>query len=213
MRPFVLLVLLATAVMARPQSGTLRDQRPAGQGQPGYTLEASYPIFGAGVSPKVNQACAALLQKDVKQFKQFYQESARGRFEWTYHVRYSVESDTPEVISVLYTVTSRQDGAHPRFYFLAQAFSPKSGRPWQLERSSLSRLSAYCIADLKKQIHPQFGSAGDDQIERGAGPQMENFKSVLPTPKGLKVYFPTDQIGPNLLGTRVVTIPYAALGR
>jgi hypothetical protein len=172
---------------------------------------ASYPVFGAGVSPKVNQACAALLQSDIEKFKRDYQRAAGGRLSWTYQAKFSLESDTPEMLSILYTVTSQQDGAHPRYYFLTQAFSPQSGQPWALQRSSLKKLSDYCIADLKKQIHPEFGSAGDAQIERGAGPKLENFTCVLPTPKGLKVYFRTDQIGPNLLGTRVVTVPYQRL--
>ncbi|MBS2033841.1 DUF3298 domain-containing protein [bacterium] len=210
-RSFFLMCMFTQAALAAPIMRSIKQEMAASQGRPGYQLEASYPDFPTGVSPRVNQACLALLKADLERFKGNYQHLSTGGSAWSYQARCRLEMETSDLVSILYSVTAHEDGAHPRFYFLTLACSPKSGQIWHLSQQKLKPLSRYCIADLKKQLKLKAGAGGEAQIEQGAAPRMENFRAVLPTPQGLRIYFRTDQIGPNLLGTRTVTVPYSNL--
>ena len=219
MRPRVLglvgLVCLSVAGQPKFEKKSLREEQKATGDKPGYQVEADYPVFTAPISPIVNELSLHLLQADIERFKAEYREGLPGKNPWGYWSHGSLEYSSPKVISVLYTITARQAGAHPRFYFLAQGWSPQSGQALKLAdyfkpaTPWLKKLSVGCIARLKKEIHGEFGSSGDAQIERGAGPVAENFQTVLPTARGFRVYFPTNQIGPNLIRTRIVTVPYS----
>ena len=215
---WLFLLVCCNGVQARPDfhTKTLREQQEPGGALPGYQIQADYPEFSAPLSARLNQRSLQLLQADLKRFKDDYQSlsSGPGSHRWNYWAEVTVESASPKITSVVYTVTAREDGEHPRFYFLSQTFTPQTGHVWKLDdyflagTPWLARLSVCSVDRLKKQIHKKFDSAGDADIEKGAAPRRENFKHVIPTSTGLRVYFPTGQIGPNLVGTQEVTIPY-----
>lgn len=212
---FTLFVALLTlSVQARPRSQVLEENLAASGGRPGYQIRANYPVFtDPGVSPRLGRACEQLLQADVQLFKQTYEQLSPGGLPWSYQARFKVEMESAELVSILYQVTARQDGAHPRQYFLTVAGSPRTGQIWKLPESRLKPIAAYCQADLKRQLQSDFGVEGSDQLARGTAPTRENYRAVLPTSAGLRVYFATEQIGPNLLGTRVVDVALNRSGR
>ena len=205
------LSLCSLAVSSEPayQSKSIHEKNA---GNPGYSVEAAYPVFAA---QEANRHGLALLQAEIDQFKRYYEQGNPGKWPWHFTATFKVEYQSPQVISVVYTIIAKQDGAHPLHYFVGHAFTPNSGQertlPSFFRRGTpwLQKLSTYCIASLKKTLHKEFGSNGDSQIERGAAPRPENFKTVLPTAQGMRVYFPTQQIGPNVAGTHIITVPYS----
>jgi hypothetical protein len=69
-------------------------------------------------------------------------------------------------------------------------------------------ISDYTIAALKKKLGPD---PDTEWIERGAGPDSENYKNWNITQKGLSVTFDPYQVASYAEGEHVIVIPYAAL--
>jgi hypothetical protein len=74
----------------------------------------------------------------------------------------------------------------------------------------LERISEKSIAGLQEKFKDDLEGL-IDWIKSGAAPKEENYQSFVIKPEGLVVIFSPYQVGPYVIGTPEVTIPYADL--
>ena len=196
-----------------------------------YEIDAEYPqLMGSG-SPnyeKFNLTIRNLVTQKVSGFKAgMASEAADPEFEppaesagSDLHIGYNIELAKDDLISVMLVVGSYSAGAaHPNSYSEVVNFDLKNGK--QLNLSDLFQpgskylqvLAAYCIADLKKQgkSKGEDSMLDDDWIQRGAGPEAENYGSWTVGKKGLGIVFDAYQVAAYAAGPQHVFVPYSAL--
>ena len=133
-------------------------------------------------------------------------------------VGYTVSLANDDLISIEFSVGSYYSGAaHPNSYTEVLNFDLKNGKVIRLGElfnpgaKYLQAISNYSIGDLKKQAKDKQGKLDDDWIQRGAGPDAENYKSWTISRKGLAINFDSYQVAPYAAGPQRVFIPYSAL--
>ena len=193
-----------------------------------YEIAAQYPQLAGGSNPnfeKFNQLVRGSVTKKVADFKKEMQpdegEEPRpeGSMGSDLSVAYAVALAQDDLVSIQFDIGSYYQGAaHPNSYTEVVNYDLKNGKPLKLAdlfkpgAKFLQALSAYCIADLKKQQAGDKGKAlSDSEIENGAGPAAKNYQSWKITRKGLGVNFDAYQVGPYAAGPQYVLVPWANL--
>lgn len=128
---------------------------------------------------------------------------------------------TDDLVSVQFSVSDYYSGAaHPNHHTEVINYDLRRGRALQLadlfkpSALYLRALSDYSVRELKRQARadmPDNPSLLDPDIESGAGPNADNYKSWLVTRRGLQLTFDPYQVGPYAAGQRRVFVPYAEL--
>jgi hypothetical protein len=196
-----------------------------------YEIDAEYPqLIGSG-SPnyeKFNQTIKGLVTKKVSSFRSDTEpdpeeepldlpEETSGS---DLNIGYTIELAKDDLISVMLDVGSYSAGAaHPNSYSEVVNFDLKNGKLLRLAdlfqpgSKYLQAISAYCIADLKKQGKQKGEDSmlDDDWIQRGAGPDAENYGSWTIGKQGLGIIFDSYQVAAYAAGPQHVFIPYSAL--
>lgn len=196
-----------------------------------YEIDAEYPqLTGSGSQnhERFNQTIRSLVTKKVAGFKidmasneedadlELPEESAGSDL----HIGYNIELAKDDLISVLLVVGSYSAGAaHPNSYSEVVNFDLKNGKQLNLSdvfqpgSKYLQALAAYCIADLKKQAKSKGEDSmlDDDWIQRGAGPEAENYESWTIGKQGLGITFDAYQVAAYAAGPQHVFVPYSAL--
>lgn len=194
-----------------------------------YEIDAEYPQLTGSTDPNVekfNQAARGLVTKQVSGFRKQIAENAGEEN--------PVDSGTGSDLGAGYTIALAQDdlisvqfdiggysagAAHPNSYTDVINFDLRNGRQLKLAdlfkpgAKYLQALSAYCIQDLKKQSKTkgEDGMLDDDWIQRGAGPEANNFRSWTITKNGLGINFDSYQVAPYAAGPQFVLVSYSAL--
>lgn len=194
-----------------------------------YEIDVEYPQLTGSTDPnfeKFNQAARGLVTKQVSAFRKQMTESA-GEAN-------PVDSETGSDLGAGYTIALAQDdlisvqfdiggysagAAHPNSYTDVINFDLRNGKQLKLSEifkpgaKYLQTLSAYSVQDLKKQAKQkgEDGMLDDDWIQRGAGPDANNFRSWTITKNGLGINFDAYQVGPYAAGAQFVLVPYSAL--
>jgi uncharacterized protein DUF3298/peptidoglycan-N-acetylmuramic acid deacetylase PdaC-like protein len=192
-----------------------------------YEIAAQYPQLSGGNNPnfeKFNQAVRGYALKEVADFKKEMapQEGEDPRPEGSMGsdltMAYTVALAQDDLISVSFDVGSYYQGAaHPNSYTHVVNYDLKNGKQLKLAdlfkpgAKFLQTISAYCIADLKKQSKEKGDALNDSDIQSGAGPTAKNYESWTITKKGLAIDFDSYQVGPYAAGPQSVIIPYASL--
>jgi hypothetical protein len=193
-----------------------------------YEVAAQYPQFTGGSNPnfeKFNQLVRGTVTKKVAQFKKEMapEEGEEPRPEGSMgsdlSIGYSVALAQDDLVSIQFDVGSYYQGAaHPNSYTEVVNYDLKNGKQLKLSdlfkpgSKYLQTISAYCIADLKKQQAGEKGQALlDSEIENGAGPSAKNYQSWKITKKGLGVNFDAYQVGPYAAGPQYVLVPWQNL--
>src|SRR5688572_18572697 len=199
-----------------------------------YEIDAEYPQLTGSTNPnleKFNQNARALVMKKVSEFRKEMapEEPAESSDEAVAEptpetmgsdlgVGYTVSLAKDDLISIEFSVGSYYRGAaHPNSYTEVLNFDLKNGKVIRLSElfnpgaRYLQAISNYSIGDLKKQSKDKQGMLDDDWIQRGAGPDAENYKSWTISRKGLGINFDAYQVGPYAAGPQQVFIPYTAL--
>lgn len=131
-------------------------------------------------------------------------------------IGYEIALAQDDLVSVRFDVGSYYQGAaHPNSYTQVVNYDLKNGKPIKLAdlfqpgAKYLQAISAFCIAELKKQS----GDKGllEDQIKEGAAPTAKNYQSWTISKKGLGINFDAYQVGPYAAGPQFVLVPYSAL--
>ena len=135
-------------------------------------------------------------------------------------VGYTVAQAKDDLISVEFGIGSYYSGAaHPNSYTEVLNFDLKSGKQIKLGdlfkpgSKYLQAISSYSIKDLKKQSTEKGADSmlDDDWIQRGAGPDAENYQSWTITKRGLGINFDSYQVAPYAAGPQQVVVPYSTL--
>jgi hypothetical protein len=195
-----------------------------------YEIDVVYPQLTGSGSPnyeKFNQTIRGLITKKVSAFKTEMAPSPDDpppteleSLGSDLNVAYSIALAKDDLISILLDVGSYSAGAaHPNSYSEVVNFDLKNGKPLKLAdlfqpgSKYLETISAYCIADLKKQGKQGQDSMleDDDWIQRGAGPDAENYSSWAIGKKGLGITFDPYQVAAYAAGPQHVLVPYSAL--
>ena len=201
-----------------------------------YEVDVSYPQLSGSVDPnfeKFNQTVRGAMLKKVADFKREMAPSAEEEAapdtgsgatdESTgsdISVGYEVALAKDDLISVDFTVGTYSAGAaHPNSYTDVVNFDLKNGRQLKLAElftpgsKYIGTLATYCIQDLKKQNKAPGadGMLDDEWIQKGAGPDADNYENWAITRKGLAITFDPYQVGPYAAGPQRVLVPYSAL--
>ena len=193
-----------------------------------YEIAVQYPQFAGGSNPnfeKFNQLVRGSVTKKVAEFKKEMQPEEgdeprpEGSMGSDLSVGYVVSLAQDDLVSVQFDVGSYYQGAaHPNSYTEVVNYDLKNGKQLKLAdlfkpgAKFLQTISAYCIADLKKQQAGEKGKALlDGEIENGAAPTAKNYQSWKITRKGLGVNFDAYQVGPYAAGPQFVLVPWANL--
>jgi uncharacterized protein DUF3298/peptidoglycan-N-acetylmuramic acid deacetylase PdaC-like protein len=200
-----------------------------------YEIDAEYPQLTGSTDPnfeKFNQTVRSLVTRKVTEFKKEMAQPEEGETapdsadessETTgsdLSIGYTIALAKDDLISVLFDIGSYYRGAaHPNSYSETVNFDLKNGRSLKLGdlfkpgTKYLQIISGYCIQDLKKQSKANGADSmlDDDWIQRGAGPNAENYKSWTITRKGLGINFDSYQVAPYAAGPQHVLVPYPAV--
>ena len=197
-----------------------------------YEIDVQYPqLNGSGSQnyEKFNQTVRSMVTKRVGAFKaemapseedQPPPESSLESMGSDLTIGYSIALAKDDLISVVFDVGSYSAGAaHPNSYSEVVNFDLRNGKQLKLAdlfqpgSKYLQTIAAYCIADLKKQGKKQGEESmlDDDWIQRGAGPDAENYGSWTIGKKGLGIIFDSYQVAAYAAGPQHVLVPYSAL--
>lgn len=191
-----------------------------------YEIDAQYPQFTGGAAnpnfEKFNQTVRAAVTKEVAEFKKSMapeegeEPPPEGSMGSDLGIGYEIALAQDDLVSVRFDVGSYYQGAaHPNSYTQVVNYDLKNGKPIKLAdlfqpgAKYLQAISAFCIAELKKQS----GDKGllEDQIKEGAAPTAKNYQSWTISKKGLGINFDAYQVGPYAAGPQFVLVPYSAL--
>jgi hypothetical protein len=127
---------------------------------------------------------------------------------------YSAEYSADDFVSIQFTTSTYEGGAHPNSFTTTLNYDLKNGRELKLadlfqpKSNYLKAISDYSIADLKKRLTDM---SDDEWIKTGAGAEVENFSSWNLTAKGLMINFNPYQVAAYAAGPQTVIIPYEQL--
>lgn len=184
---------------------------------PPYTLTASTPQLNGSDDPRVtafNQRLSDLVEKEVELWRQGFRELpvtplSNGSF---LNLTYTLVSQYDEVWSLKFDLSYYSDGAaHPGDHSLTLNYDLGQSRELTLgdlflpNSNYLEAISAYCIAELGKQLF------FEGPFTDGAQPTPENYRNWNITPAGLMVTFNTYQVGPGAAGPQTVVVPWNQL--
>jgi Protein of unknown function (DUF3298)/Deacetylase PdaC len=188
-----------------------------------YEISAQYPQLSGGNNPnleKFNQAARGFVTTKVALFKKemALEEGEEARPEGSMgsdlSIGYTVVLAQDDLMSIKFDVgTYYQGAAHPNSYSEVINYDLKNGKQLKLGdlfkagAKYLQALSAYSIADLKKQGKDLL----PEQIESGAAPKADNYQSWNIGKTGLGITFDAYQVGPYAAGPQFVQIPYSNL--
>lgn len=192
-----------------------------------YEIDAQYPQVTGGNNPnfeQFNQLVRAVVTKKVAEFKKDVQPKEgdepppEGSMGSDIGVGYEVALARDDLISIEFAIGSYYQGAaHPNTYTETFNYDLKNGKQLKLSdlfkpgAKYLQALAAYSIADLKKQSKAKDDALPDDEIQNGAGPSAQNYRSWKITKKGVGINFDPYQVGPYAAGPWYVMVPYANL--
>jgi hypothetical protein len=194
-----------------------------------YEIDADYPQITGSTDPnieKFNQAARGLVTRQVSGFLKQMAESAGEENPAGSEVGsdlgagYTIALAKDDLISVRFDIGGYYAGAaHPNSYSDVINFDLRNGKQLKLSdlfkpgAKYLQALSTYSVQDLKKQSKQkgEDGMLDDDWIQRGAGPDANNFRSWTITKNGLGINFDSYQVGPYAAGPQYVLVPYSVL--
>lgn len=195
-----------------------------------YTLKVEFPQFEAAAgawADEINLVLGGWAMEQVLAFRKqslaLLDDAALGAAipdgsRNGLYVTYAVPLRERNLLSIEFHLSSYGAGAaHPNETIVTRNFALdltveltladlfRPGVDW------LALLSQRCIADLQRQASEDGVPPLSDWIERGAGPQPENYTRFRLTPSALVILFDADTVGPHAWGAREVEIAYTKL--
>jgi hypothetical protein len=190
-----------------------------------FKIDVSYPFIQGMDS--FNKNIEYIITEEIKNFKKISLENDQAiketdpesyeqyLREYSLAIDYSTGRIDEKTISVVLEFSSFTGGAHGSNYFLSLNYSPEESKEIELshlfeEKDYLSKISNYCIEQLKKQIRERAedpeGETGT-WVEQGAGQKEKNFSVFLINENSLTFYFAPYQVAPWSLGKFKVEMP------
>ncbi|MBK6748885.1 MAG: DUF3298 and DUF4163 domain-containing protein [Acidobacteria bacterium] len=135
-------------------------------------------------------------------------------------VGYGIEYADEDLISVNFTESTFEGGAHPNSGTTTLTYDLKAGRRVQLAdlfkpgAKYLAKIADYATKDLQNRKDPESGEnmgiAQDIWLD-GVKPTADNYSNWNITKKGLLITFPAYQVAAYAYGPQTVIVPYSAL--
>lgn len=179
-------------------------------GEPAIKLY--YPSFGisavdAAIKNWLNDRLAYYNSLVKDSIEPEEDEIQRGNWEMTGF--YTLDRPKPSIASMLFNIYAYTGGAHGNLWLYSLAYNLENGKQILFEnlfgnpQRALELLSAISIEKLRLAI----GEDTDEEwLERGAGPEMDNFSVLTLVPDGLFAEFQPYQVGPWAIGPQRVFI-------
>lgn len=192
------------------------------------TLSAEYPElsgnanaagFNSLAKAEVTKALAgfrkdmnSLTAADIKQMS-----AGMGNY---IEVSYMIEYADEDLISVNFTESTFEGGAHPNSGTFTLTYDLKAGRPLKLAdlfkpgSKYLAKIADYSKNDLQNRKDPESGEnmgIAQDIWEDGVKPTADNYANWNVTKKGLLITFPAYQVAAYAYGPQTVIVPYSTL--
>jgi len=210
------------SLFSKPEAISIQDKQILYTAEP-LKVDISYPQI-AGLDD-FNQRSKALVEKEINDFKKNaldndeavkatdptnYEKFPR---EYELNISYTAGQVDRDIISTIFSVYKFEGGAHGTSYFAPLNYDPKLKQEIKLadmfldQPDYLQKISAFCIADLTKQIAANLGNTSGTWIAEGAGPKEENFQFFVINKDSIVFYFPQYQVAYGAAGDFKVTMP------
>ena len=194
-----------------------------------FVIKINYPQI-AGLDD-FNQKAKAIVDKEINDFKTNSLENdnavkqidpasyAKYPREYDLNIGYDKGEIDGNIVSVVFNVYNFEGGAHGASYFIPLNYNPKTKQEIKLadlfpnQNDYLQKISAFCTADLTKQLTKALGSLDGTSLQDGAGPNADNFQFFLINPSTssgqatITFYFPQYQVAFGAAGDFKVTMP------
>lgn len=193
--------------------GTRRDA--SGRLIPTYQVRLQYPEFLGSPFVDLNRLLESLVRRVDQDFSGRCeglgpQILAAPALPWRLESRFSVPHTSDTLVSVLLEVAESTGDTRPSTGFVTVNYAV----PWQQPLSLAGCLtSAHALGTLAEWVMADLSARPDaltdpDRIQRGAGPQWENYANFTFTPGALVVHFAPGQVQAEAGGPRSVAIPW-----
>lgn len=149
---------------------------------------------------------AAVKQVDPESYAQYPRE-------YELLISYQEGQVDQNVVSVVFEEYSFEGGAHGATNFVPLNYNVKTKQEIKLadlfpnQTDYLKKISAFCVADLIKQVIDRMESTEGAWIQDGAGPKPENYSVFLINKDNMVFYFQQYQIAPGAAGDFKVVFP------
>ena len=189
-----------------------------------FVIKITYPQI-EGLDD-FNQKAKVIVDKEISDFKtnSLANDSAvkatdptdYAKYPRTYEldISYTKGETDNNVASVIFNIYNFEGGAHGASYYVPLNYDIKNKKMIALadlfpsQPNYLQTISAFCMADLTKQLTKALGSLDGTTIQDGAGPVAENFQFFLINPDNtITFYFPQYQVAFGAAGDFKVTMP------
>lgn len=128
---------------------------------------------------------------------------------------------TPRTLSYIYTITADTLGAHPNTYFRTFTFDRATGAPLNLKdlftpgsdylRVLSTQSRKLLIASIAAREGVTAADVDTDYLNRGTGPDADNFANWYVEGSSLVLIFPPYQVAPYAAGVQMATVPLSQL--
>ncbi len=181
-----------------------------------WRTSAKFPqLEGDGRAAGFNQAVNAIVKNEVGELSGNVKDAGENKDQdaTSIELSYDITAGNGSLISVNFGLLSDIEGAaHSNSNTIVLNYDLRAGRVlaladlFKFDADYLKVLSDYCIRSLTKR---EVSDA--EWLQRGAGPEAENYKNWNLLPSGLLITFDPYQVASHAEGTQEVFIPYAAL--
>ena len=204
------------------QTLTVEDKKIVDNTKP-FKIDIAYPQING--LPAFNKLVEDAVNKEISNFKKNSLDNdaavkqidpidyAKYPREYDLNIGYDKGEIDENIVSVMLNVYNFEGGAHGASYFVPINFNVKNQQTIKLadlfpnQSDYLTKISAYCITDLTKQIITKLGNTNGTYIQDGAGPAEENFQYFLINKDNLVFYFPQYQVAYGAAGDFKVVMP------
>lgn len=191
-----------------------------------YWYSANYPqidgMTDKQLQSKINDEllktvnnCLEQFRKDMSDWEVPYELSEVNSFMEINYEQYIINENVCSLAFEVYTYYA--GSAHPNSYTISNNWNIKTGKlitfkeMFKKNSNYLSKISEFCIGDLKLQAKIGDFEFIDDMLKDGAGPKDSNFVNFNLLTIGLLITFDNYSVAPYVLGKQYVIIPYKTL--
>lgn len=182
-----------------------------------YYIMVTYPRLVAednmDAALSFSNTAKQVAEQHVAKFKESLSEFADEQMAMMFiELSYEYYFPATSIISLLYSGSYYFGGAHPGSSFEVLTFNLETGQAVELADmfqpgvDYLQLLSDLSIAQLSANEY-----LDEADINSGAAPVAQNYKTVYLSEDSLKIVFGEYQVGPYAVGPQTVTIPYFAI--
>lgn len=221
--PFICCILCC--ILVAPVSAAVRKAPPATAATPKsidsftitqrddrYRVNISYPHLGIPVADAELSIWAREQAAAFTESVQMILTPMPSPYELL--ITYETVVASSKVTSVVFFISASMGGAHPEPGLATFTYTKNDGRRLSyhdlfMEQNGLLRTFAdICHTTLTTQLGVR---ADEAMLKAGTAPDMANFDLFIPTPSGIRIYFPPYQVASYAEGYLDVAIPLEAL--